>query len=243
MRILAIITGSYGQRHIEHIRDLGPESWQIEVWEAPNDFPPFIDDPNDFLPPSLPQAELILSFAEEKGAAELLPEIAKMSGAKAVLAAIDDQAWLPRGLAGQLHGWLEELGVACATPKPLCSLTETHYGVTREKREEHHSPLIAEFGKYFGQPRLKIEVDEEQGVISGVDILRDSACGCTRFIAKELVGVSVEEAGNKAGLLVQYYPCMASVEKDPDFGDGLLHFNAKMWAWSVDRQVKGTPKK
>ena len=90
-----------------------------------------IDYPEDYLPASLPPADLILSFGEHKGIAELLPDIARMTGAKSVLAAVDNESWLPRGLARQLRGWLEKMGVACVTPKPLCSLTETDFGVTR----------------------------------------------------------------------------------------------------------------
>ena len=39
-----------------------------------------IDYPEDFLPESFPAADLILSFAEHKGVAELLPDIAEMTG-------------------------------------------------------------------------------------------------------------------------------------------------------------------
>ncbi len=73
----------------------------------------------------MPASDLLLSFAEHKGAAELLPDIAKRTGASAVLVAVDDEAWLPRGLDNQLHGWLKAMDVACVTPKPLCSLTES----------------------------------------------------------------------------------------------------------------------
>jgi len=119
MKILVVVTGEYGKRHLKNIREYGPKSWEIETWQAPPVFPPFIDDPEDFLPDQLPAADLILSFAEHKGAAELLPDIAKMVKAKAVLVAVDDELWLPRGLDRQLHGWLEEAGVDCVTPKPM----------------------------------------------------------------------------------------------------------------------------
>ena len=124
MRILAIISGEYGQRHVDNIRAHGPEDWQIEVWRAPAVLPPIVDYPEDHLPDDLPASDLILSFAELKGVAELLPDIARMTGAKAVIAAVDNEAWLPRGLARQLRRWLGDMGVACVTPKPLCSLTE-----------------------------------------------------------------------------------------------------------------------
>jgi hypothetical protein len=102
---------------------------------------------------------LILSFAEHRGVAELLPDIAQLTGALAVIAAIDNEAWLPRGLARQLRGWLERIGVGCATPKPLCSLTEEDFGVTRRQRISYDSRLIREFARYFGQPEFEIEVD------------------------------------------------------------------------------------
>ena len=112
MRILAIISGEYGQRHVDNLRAHAPASWQIQTWRAPAFFPLVIDSPEDFLPASLPPASLLLSFAEHKGVAELLPDIAQMTGAQAVIAPVDNEAWLPRGLARQLRGWLEKMGVA-----------------------------------------------------------------------------------------------------------------------------------
>ena len=84
----------------------------INIWNAPTFLPPVIDYPEDYLPEPLPPADLILSFGEHKGIAELLPDIAEKTGAKAVLAAIDSEAWLPRGLARQLLGWLKDMEVA-----------------------------------------------------------------------------------------------------------------------------------
>ena len=125
MKILSIISGEYGERHVRNIRANGPRHWHLEVWKAPEFFPPVIDYPEDYLPDRLPTAHLILSFAEQKGVAELLPEIAEMTGARSVLVAVDNETWLPTGLARQLHSWLNRIGVNCVTPKPLCSLTET----------------------------------------------------------------------------------------------------------------------
>ncbi len=62
-----------------------------------------IDYPEEFLPESFEPCDLILSFAENKSVAELIPEIAKMTGAKGVVVAVDNAAWLPRGLGNQLR--------------------------------------------------------------------------------------------------------------------------------------------
>jgi hypothetical protein len=169
VRILAIITGEYGQRHVDNLRAHGPDHWQIEVWKAPSIYPLVIDYPEDFLPDDLPPADLVLAFGEHKGVAELVPEVVKATGARAVIAPVDREEWLPRGLARQLRGWLADMGVVCVTPKPLCSLTETSYNVRRH-RIEYDDPLIAEFARYFGKPEFRITVDPETRAITEVEV-------------------------------------------------------------------------
>ena len=239
MKILAVISGEYGKRHVRNIRGFGPKSWEIETWQTPPVFPPFIDDPEDFLPDQLPHADLILSFAEHKGAAELLPDIAKMTKAQAVLVAVDDELWLPRGLDRQLHGWLEAAGVDCVTPKPLCSLTETTYGITRFETADYNNPLIAEFARYFGQPELSLEIDPDSRTIISAEVTRDAVCGCARYAAEGLIGLSADEAEEKAGLLHHHYPCLASMQKLPHFDhDTLMHVSGQVLKNNVGAQVK-----
>jgi hypothetical protein len=241
MRILAIITGEYGQRHVNNIRAHGPSDWQVEVWQAPAVLPPVIDYPEDYLPESLPfersGADLILAFGEHKGVAELVVEAAKMTRAQAVIAPVDREEWLPRGLARQLKGWLAEMGVACVTPKPLCSLTETHYSV-RQHREEYDDPLIAEFARHFGQPGFRITVNPDARVITEVKVVRDAVCGCARHVAQGLVGVSANDAEQEAGLLHHHYPCLAGMVKDSDFNDTLMHVSGNILKNEVGEQVK-----
>jgi hypothetical protein len=238
MRILAVISGEYGARHVRNLREHGPADWQIETWQAPAVFPLVIDYPEDYLPKELPAADLILSFAEHKGVAELLPDIARMTGAGAVIAAIDNEAWLPRGLARQLREWLERMGVACATPKPLCSLTEYDYGVARRQRLGYTNAWISEFATYFGQPQLNLIVDPETRLILSAEVKRDAVCGCARYVADNITGVSADEAEEKAGLLHHHFPCLASMGKDSDFGDTLMHVSGNVLKDNVGEQVK-----
>lgn len=238
MRILAVISGEYGRRHVENIRAHGPKEWTVEVWQAPSVLPPVIDYPEDYLPDTLPPADLILSFGEHPGVAELLPDIVRMTGARAVVAAVDSEAWLPRGLARQLRGWLQDMGVACVTPKPLCSLTETHYSIGRRQRIEYDDPLIAEFARHFGQPDLHVTVDPISRRITSVEVLRDSVCGCARYVAARLVGVSADDAEQEAGLLHHHYPCLASMGVDTDYGDTLMHISGNLLKSNVGAQVK-----
>ncbi len=238
MRILAIVSGEYGRRHVANIRAHAPADWNIEMWQAPAALPPVLDYPEDYLPAQLPSADLILAFGEHPGIAELIPEIARMTGVQAVIAPVDNEAWLPRGLARQLREWLADMGVACVTPKPLCALTEHDYGTQRRVRVAYTHPIIAEFAQHFGQPQLRIEVDPETRVITSVEVLRDTVCGCARFVAERLVGVSADEAEYQAGMLHHHYPCLASMGKDPDFGDTLMHISGNLMKENVAEQVK-----
>jgi hypothetical protein len=238
MKILAVINSEYGKRHVENIRKYMPPEWILEVWEASLTYPPVIDYPEDYLPESLPPAELILSFAEHKGVAELLPDIAQMAGAKAVIAAIDNEACLPRGLARQLRGWLEKMDVACAMPKPLCSLTETHYWLSRREKVAYDHPLIAEFARHFGMPKFKMDVDPQTRTITSAAVERDAVCGCARYVAEHLAGVSADDAEQEAGLLHHHYPCWAAMGIDSDYSDTLMHVSGNILRDAVAEQVK-----
>ena len=238
MKILAIISGEYGKRHVENIIRHAPSSWSVEIWNAPTLFPLVIDYPEDYLPPSFPPADLLLAFGEHKGIAELVPDIARLSGARAVIAPIDSEAWLPRGLARQLIGWLAQMQVACVTPKPLCSLTETTYDLARRTRIYFDNPLIAEFARYFGKPELKIAVDPETRLVTSVEVHRDAVCGCARYVADGLVGLSTDDVEQEAGLRHHHFPCLASMGIDPDYGDTLMHISGNILRDAVGEQVK-----
>jgi hypothetical protein len=238
MRILAIYSGEYGIRHINNIRAHGPATWNIDIWKSPTFFPPVIDYPEDYLPAAFPPAELILSFGEHRGIAELLPDIAKMTGANAVIAPVDSEAWLPRGLVGQLRGWLERMGVALAAPKPLCTLTERDYAATRRQRISYDSPLISEFARYFGQPELDITVDPQTRQIQSAAVRRDAVCGCLRYVAGELPGISADDAEEKTGMLHHHYPCLAAMGIDVDFGDTLMHVSGNIFKDKVGEQIR-----
>jgi len=198
-----------------------------------------MDYPEEFLPPSFPACDLILSFAENKSVAELIPDIAKMTGAKGVVVAVDNEAWLPRGLGRQLRGWLERMNVACATPKPLCSLTEHDYKVTRRERETYESEIISEFAKYFGQPNIHLEINSDTRTITAAQVQRDAVCGCARAVAEKLIGLSADEAEEKAGLAHHHFPCLASMVKLNDYNhDTLMHESGYLLQDNLGEQLK-----
>lgn len=228
MRLLVLVTGEYGWRHVDNIRRHAPLGWQVATWQTPKVLPPVLDYPEDYLPDALPPCDLILSLAEVKGVAEMIPEIAQMTGAQAVIAPIDNVAWLPVGLARQLGEWLARIEVACVTPKPFCSLTATHTNALRQRVPYRAHPLIAAFAEHFGQPAFRATVDERTRQIVALDVVRDAGCGCARYVAERLAGTPVDEAIEAGGLHHHHYPCQASMGIDPQYGDTLMHVSGNI---------------
>lgn len=235
MRLIVITQGDYGKRMLENIRRHGPADWEVGEWEAPRVLPPVIDYPEDYLPPEMPAADLILSLGEHPGVAELLPDIATLTGARAVIAPVDRLEWLPKGLMNQLKGWLAAKGVNVVTPKPLCTLTEESYNYGRH-RAYYEDPWIAEFARHFGQPVLAIVCQGQ--TIARVKVIRDAVCGCARFVAEGLVGVSADDAEEKAGLLHHHYPCLASMGIDADFHDTIMHISGRIMKEAVEAEIE-----
>ncbi|MDY6876837.1 MAG: DUF166 family protein, partial [Chloroflexota bacterium] len=146
LRLFVLFQGHYGQRILENIRSFAPETWTVEDWRVSSDLPLVIDDPvvfssiSRFLPVHLPAADMVLSLGESTSAARLLPGVVECTGARAVIAPVDNVAWLPDGLAHQLRGCLMEMGVTAVFPKPFCSLTEQSYNAPGTGAESGASP-------------------------------------------------------------------------------------------------------
>jgi hypothetical protein len=240
MKILVLTQGPYGERIARNLRECAPLDWKIEEISLPKRLPQLIDDPEEFLPANIPQADLLLAAGESPGAAQLIPDFAKRSGAKGVVAPIDNSAWLPPGLANQLKTELEAMGVAVVFPKPFCSLTERSYGFRRAAKP-YNDELIATFACRFGKPKLRIKVNPETRQIEHVEVLRNSACGGVAHAAKGLVGVHADEADTKAGLILHHYPCLCSMNQewlDDRLYDTLMHASGYIMNEVVAEQVK-----
>ncbi len=240
MRIVAAVHGNYGIRMVDNIRSHSLSDWTVEVFTLPRSLPQIVDDPEEFLPGELPQAELLLYLGESSAAAQLLPAIARLSGARAVIAPIDNTAWLPPGLKNQLQRELAAMGVDSVFPKPFCTLTEDSYGY-RGSAEHYESELISTFARHFGKPEIKITVNPKTKKIESAEVMRDATCGSARFVAQGLVGISVEEAEFEAGMLHHHYPCLASMTKeqiDDRLEDTLMHVAGYIIKDDIGSQVK-----
>lgn len=225
LRVLLVTQGQWGERIASNISANAPTEWVVNTWAAPRVIPPVVDYPEDFLPETLPPSDLIVALGDVPGFAQLIPEIAQFTGAQAVIAPIDRNASLPKGLARQLAGWLEQQGVDVIFPKPFCSLTEDRLNRT-PLVQEYENPVIAEFAALFGRPELDIEV--EDGTVKRVEVRRDAACGCAHYVAEHMAGTAVDEAIEQAGLLHHHFPCLADMNKDEDYNDTLMHVSGNL---------------
>lgn len=218
--VLAVTQGLWGERIAENIQRYAPPHWTVIAWSAPRGIPPIVEDPEEYITTAIPKADLLLALGDTAGLAQLIPDIARMSGCASVLAPIDRNEALPKGLVEQLRGWLEAMGVRSTFPRPLCTLSEetiNRWPIV----ERYDDPLVREFAHWFGQPKLSLTFDG--AVVSGAEVVRDSACGCARSVAEGLMGVRADEAVERAGMLHHHYPCLASMNVDGDYRDTLMH--------------------
>ena len=233
--ILIVTQGRWGDRIASNIRTHAPADWTVETWGAPLRLPPVVDDPDEFIPARLPAAHLVLCLGEVPGLAQLLPDLVRRSGARAVIAPIDHTASLPPGLQRQVQVWLDEMGVPIAFPKPFCTLTGAGFNV-RPLTSDYDDPFLRRFAAAFGRPEFRIEI--ERGRVARVEVLRDSACGCARHVAAQLTGTPVDDAIEKAGMFHHHYPCLAGMDQDPDYRDTLMHVSGHQVRDAVRAEIE-----
>ena len=185
MRILVALQGEYGKRIAGHLNEYAPGDWTIETVTLPPRLPMVIDEPEDFLPSDISSTDLLLALIESDGAAQLIPALAKLCGAGAVIVPVDDPSWLPPGLQSQIEQEMSRAGVKAVFPRTFCTLTESSTGF-RGNTRPYNNELIATFGRHFGRPELRIEVDGNGERITVVEVERGSPCGSTHHLALDL---------------------------------------------------------
>jgi len=113
----------------------------------PADMPAFVDNPEEFMPKKLPEADVCLASGLHRDLLLELPEHLKKAGIKALIAPIEDWQEFPTGVRKQMEQKCAELGLECAFPKPFCTLEP-------EKDKPTIARFIAEAG--VGRPLLEI---------------------------------------------------------------------------------------
>ena len=238
MDILIAYQACYGQRIIENIRQHQPAHWTIQTMTLPRNLPLLVDNPHDFLPANLPQADLLLALCENDGEAQLVPTIAEASHASAVIVPVDNAKWVPEGLKNQLKSEMAKKGITSVFPKTFCTLSETSccYG---QATETYRHEYISEFARFFGKPEIMLKIDKETGLISEASVMRGAPCGSTYRVVEKLTGTHYTTAVPQAGLHAHHYPCLSSMDMQPD-GSTLMFIAGSVVNENVTQTINET---
>lgn len=239
MKLLILIQGNYGKRIADHIEANKPQDWQVKTWMVPSIAESVIDEPEQYLPDNLPLADLILHLAETPQAAQLLPALAEITGAKGVIASIDSTAWIPLGLRNQLRRELNKKDIAIVYPEPLCSIDEETVGFYENNKQPYTSAIISEFASYFGKPKISLTLDQKKSIVEA-KILRGAPCGSSQYTSRRIIGLKADNAVPKAGLMCLHYPCLASMQfEQTDNGvDTIMHTSGRVFNEAMEKALK-----
>jgi thymidylate synthase len=227
MKLLILYDGDYGKRFWDNISKNAPKAWEVQGYHYTKSLPPFTEELSDYVPEDLPSCDLLISVQEHPIVAELIPLFIKKIGAKAVITPIDNKAYLSSGLARQLKRKLEKEGIELLHPMTFCTLTE----------KSSKNELVLEFVKYFGRPQVEIELEREK--VKEVRVIRDAPCGNTQYVAEHLIGTHVKDAVERSGILHHNHPCWATMTRDPELGDTLMHHAGLQIKLAVEETMKG----
>ncbi|HLB25777.1 MAG TPA: DUF166 family protein [Nitrospirota bacterium] len=226
-RVVKHLQNDYAQicngcdKDCDHCRDKFPALYRVDFKEdiagivlLPAELPYYVDDPGEFLPDELPPHDVLLAIHIHEDLLLSLPARSKKAGGKALIVPSEDPAWLSQWIRGRLRKICDNLGMESVFPKPFCSLTESP-----------ERPVVNEFMRQFriGRPRIKVKVQD--GKIIDSLVITSAPCGCTYYVARNLIGKEVTEDLNTE-VTAKYwhsYPCVASMDIDRELGDTPLH--------------------
>jgi hypothetical protein len=179
----------------------------------------FIDDVEPYLPKDIPQADIALVMNVHPDILfGLLPKL-KEAGVKGIVGCSERPQELPLGQRKQLEEKAAELGMEAAFAKPFCAM-----------RPDPTKPNIAAFLEKagIGEPLIEVAVQRSRvgkDHIVAANVIRTAPCGSTWFVAKRLLGLEPDQPDIRERISEAHhaYPCTASMERDTELGDTILH--------------------
>lgn len=97
-------------------------------------------------------------------------------------------------------------------------------------------PGLGAYGEQFGFPELRIE--EENGRISRIEVLRGASCGATWQAAERIVGLSLAEALTTYPREVQYLCVADPAAFDPVSGKSSVHYAGHVHAAALKKAAE-----
>jgi hypothetical protein len=173
------------------------------------------DEPMEMLEGvELKQCDVLLLIGVHHDLVASADMLAQMTGAKAVIAPIEDTNWLPPGLREQVKESLDAAGIESAFPKPFCTLTHGHGKVIDEFIDRYN----------VGWPAFDATV--KNGRISEIAVTRSSPCGCAWYVSQKVKGHDVSDTEGLFDVIAKAhhaYPCTGAMTVDRELGDAPLH--------------------
>ncbi|BDC35807.1 MAG: thymidylate synthase [Candidatus Methanoliparum thermophilum] len=175
-------------------------------------FPLFIENPEEHIPKDIPSADIAIIHGIHQDILLELPYKLKDIGIKGLIFPIEDPHDISLGLKKQIETICKGLNIETSFPKPFCSLTSSK-GVIKE--------FIDEFK--IGMPIVKIKTMKD--IIVRVSVDQSAPCGSTWFVARKLEGVRLNKDEIRGIISEAHhsYPCTASMDRDIELGDTILH--------------------
>jgi thymidylate synthase len=185
----------------------------------PSSLGDFIEDVDPYLPKDIPQADIaIVMNVHPDILFGLLPKL-KEAGVKGIIGCSEKPKELPLGQRKQLEELGANLGIETAFAKPFCAM-----------RPDPAKPNIAAFLEKagIGDPLIEVALQksrEGKNHIVAANVVRSAPCGSTWFVAKRLLGLEPDQPDIRERISEAHhaYPCTASMDRDTELGDTILH--------------------
>lgn len=199
----------------------------------PSDLPAFIDDPENYMPKNVPEADLCVTSGLHKDLLLELPHVLEKAGVKGLIVPVEDFVEVPAGLIKQIEEKCRGLNLESSFPKPFCSL-----------QPSEDKPVVSQFVTELkiGRPLLEISTVEKGGVttIESTVVKRSAPCGSTWYVAKKLIGTSTkrEILYDTVAKAHHSYPCTATMAVDPETEEPILHIGGYIIREEVEKALK-----
>ena len=184
------------------------------VFAFPAVLPYVLESPDQYVPPEIPPHDALLAIhIHEQILLEILRHCGRW-GTKCVVVPLEAPDWITRSARARAIALGQANGFEIAFPKPFCGFKPSP-GTTLAAFRDHF---------HIGYPEVELTV--AGGKITQANVIASAACGSTYYIARWLVGRSLEDelVTEVISRRLHSFPCTASMERDPELGgDTPLH--------------------
>ncbi|MBN1671813.1 MAG: hypothetical protein JXR37_12305 [Kiritimatiellae bacterium] len=183
------------------------------VIALPSVLPHVLENPAAFIPGEIPRHDVILAVHIHE---QILLEFLKRCpewGTRGLVVPCEAPGWVLGATRREAFRLGERAGVEVAFPKPFCAFAPPAGSVLAAFRAHFH----------IGCPNVELRVERRTIVEARVEV--SAACGATYYIARWLVGRSLDEnlEIDVVSKRLHTYPCTASMEWDDEIDESPLH--------------------